>query len=237
MSSISFGALSKAQHDLELESASSNDDSDSDNSDSDDGPPEESRSSSSSRSNNKYKRHNKHAPAESSSKKPVSWIRDIPGLSSKASNFGGGSSGLYKDIRFDTAYGKADLQRARKNYAFLNEYRESELEDMRGQLKNHIGLGENDKHKLQKSIQSLESRMKTLKDRDFEANVLSQYKQSVKTGEKKGPLHLKRSDKRKLVLSEKFKVMKKKDVEKALERKRKKNTAKERRLMPTERMS
>lgn len=165
----------------------------------------------------------------------MSWIRDIPGLPSGSSHKKQG--GLYQDIRFDTAYGKADLQQARKNYAFLNDYRATELDDMKGQLQHHLGLSGNDKNKLQKQIQSMESRMKTLQNRDFEAQVLARYKQSVKTGETKGPLHLKRSDKRKLVLSEKFKVMKKKDVEKAMERKRKKNTAKERKLMPTERMA
>lgn len=235
LSGVSFGALSKAQAELEQEqSDDSNSDSDSDS----DGPPEESGSRAGAgragpSTGSKFKRGHKHAPAEASSKKPVSWIRSVPGLPSSSS----GKSGLYGDIRFDTAYGKADLQRARKNYAFLNEYREAELEDMKGTLANHLGLHAGDKQRLQKQIQAMESRIKTLNDRDFEANVLADYKKSVKTGERKGPLHLKRADKRKLVLSEKFKVMKKKDVDRALERKRKKNTAKERKLMPTERRS
>lgn len=237
MSGISFGALSKAQRELEEEQDPESDsDSDSDS----DGPPEESGSSRGGKGgpgSSRFKRKHKHAPAESSSKKPVSWIRDIPGLPSSGKSSRSQGGGLYGDIRFDTAYGKADLQKARKNYAFLNEYREKELEDMRGQLAHHKGLNENDKQRLKKEIQSTESRIKTLQNRDFEASVLANYKKSVKSGETKGPLHLKRSDKRKLVLSEKFKVMKKKDVEKALERKRKKNTAKERKLMPEQRMS
>ncbi|KAF5092545.1 hypothetical protein D0Z03_002814 [Geotrichum reessii] len=108
---------------------------------------------------------------------------------------------------------------------------------MKDQLNNHLGLNDRNKADLRRQIQQTESRLRTFKDRDFEAQVLQDYKKRVKSGEVKGPLHLKRSDQRKLILSEKFKVMKSKDVNKALERKRKRNTAKERKLMPSERRS
>ncbi|KAF5102096.1 hypothetical protein D0Z00_000556 [Geotrichum galactomycetum] len=228
-SNISFGALSKAQDELLNQSESDSDDSESDS----DGPPEESgsRYKNSKNNNNKNKRRNKHAPAESSSKKPVSWIRGPTTETSQK------SSSLYQDIRFDTAFGKADLQKTRKNYAFLNEYRASEVNEMKDQLKHHPGLNDRNKQDLRRQIQQTESRLRTFKDRDFETQVLQDYKKKVKSGEIKGPLHLKRSDQRKLILSEKFKVMKSKDVNKALERKRKRNTAKERKLMPSERRS
>lgn len=229
-SSISFGALSKAQDEL-MNQSDSGSDSDSD------GPPEESGSRYGNNDNNNNNRNrktssrrNKHSPAESSSKKPVSWIRGPTTESTQKST-------LYKDIRFDPAYGKADLQKTRKNYAFLNEYRASEVREMKDQLNNHLGLNDRNKADLRRQIQQTESRLRTFKDRDFEAQVLQDYKKKVKSGEVKGPLHLKRSDQRKLILSEKFKVMKSKDVNKALERKRKRNTAKERKLMPSERRS
>jgi ribosomal RNA-processing protein 36 len=226
-SNVSFGALSKAQDEL-LNQSESESDSESDS----DGPPEESDSRyKNSKNNSNNKRRNKHAPTESSSKKPVSWIRGPTAETSQK------SSSLYQDIRFDTAYGKADLQKARKNYAFLNEYRESEVREMRDQLQHHPGLNDRNKQDLRRQIQQTESRLRTFKDRDFEMQVLQDYKKKVKSGEIKGPLHLKRSDQRKLILSEKFKVMKSKDVNKALERKRKRNTAKERKLMPSERRS
>lgn len=225
-SSISFGALSKAQDEL-LNQSDDSDDSESDS----DGPPEESGSRFRNSKHAKNKRRNKHAPAEASSKKPVSWIRGPAAETSQK------SSSLYQDIRFDTAFGKADLQKTRKNYAFLNEYRESEVRDMRDQLQHHPGLNDRNKQDLRRQIQQTESRLRTFKDRDFETQVLQDYKKKVKSGEVKGPLHLKRSDQRKLILSEKFKVMKSKEVNKALERKRKRNTAKERKLMPDERRS
>lgn len=61
-----------------------------------------------------------------------------------------------------------------------------------------------------------------MKRRDFENEVVSKYNKQVKDGARDGPKFLKRSDKRKLVLAEQFKSMRKKDVTKSLERKRKK---------------
>ncbi|ANB14798.1 Rrp36p [Sugiyamaella lignohabitans] len=220
--SLSFGALSKAQKSLEEEQRRYDSEEDEQgNSDSDsDGPPEESSASSS----GSHKRRSKHAPAESSFKKPVSWIREVPGLVNKKT-----SSSLYRDIRFDPAYGKSDLQETRKNYAFLNEYREKELQDMKKMVK--TTKDENEKSKLKTAIQALESRLKTFKDRDFEREVIAKHTKEAR----KNNYHLKKSELKKLVLTEKFKTMKKKDVNHALERRRKKNTAKERKQMPLQR--
>ena len=183
-------------------------------SDSDSGQPAEESSKS-------RRRKNKHAPSESSSKHHVSWIRDIPGLKKQT------DSTLYRDVRFDPTYGKADLAETRKNYAFLNEYRQQEMDEMKNQLKKSRNEGE--KHRLQLDIQSLQSRLNTFKQRDFEHQVLTNFKKDHKN------YHLKRSEKRKLILTEKFKSMKKKDIGKVIERKRKKNAAKERKSMPLER--
>lgn len=211
----------------------------------------------------KLKRAHKHAPSEVSIKKRVSVVRDIPGLEP-----------LYKaqaeDIRFDTVFGKADLQQARKNYAFLDDYRKDEISKLKGVLreakmaekaneakrkKKKQGsddeegededeeddgyelptMGERQKENVKRQIQSLEGQLVTMKRRDFENEVVSKYNKQVKDGARDGPKFLKRSDKRKLVLAEQFKSMRKKDVTKSLERKRKKNLAKERQYMPMER--
>lgn len=210
MSSISFGALSKAQNDLkdEKEFDGQQDDPKSD-SDSDSALDESS-----------VKKRHKHAPTEASSKKKVSVIRDIPGLAKTKK-----TSTLYTDIRFDPAYGKADLANTRKNYAFLNEYRQQEIQEMKEMLK--VTKDSHDREKIKTAIQALESRLRTLANRDFEAKVLSQ---APKNGK-----YLKRSEKKKLVLIEKFKTMKKKDIDRIIERRRKKNAAKERKTMPLKR--
>lgn len=208
----------------------------------------------------KLKRAHKHAPSESTFKRRVGVIRDIPGLEPirKAQT---------EDIRFDTVYGKADLEKARKNYEFLDEYRKDEIKELKNVLRDakraekmnqqrakRAEDGDDDDHEddddeeynlptmtewqkedIKRKIQSLEGQLVTMKRRDFENEVVKKYQQDVKTGARDGPKFLKRSDKRKLVLAEQFKTMKKKDVSKSLERKRKRNLAKERKTMPTER--
>lgn len=200
----------------------------------------------------KLKRSHKHAPSESTFKRRVGVIRDIPGLEPirKAKT---------EDIRFDTVFGPADLERARKNYEFLDEYRKDEISSLRNVLREAKRaekmnkkreeegneqdeeeydlptMSERQKDNIKRKIQSLEGQLTTLKRRDFENEVVKKYQKEVKEGVRQGPKFLKRSDKRKLVLAEQYKTMKKKDVSKSLERKRKRNLAKERKTMPTER--
>lgn len=164
----------------------------------------------------------KHAPAESSSKRPVPRIRDVPGLEKRT---------LYRDIRFDPAYGKADLHKTRKDYAFLDEYREKEIAEMQGTLRNNKQLGPDERAALEMKVQSLKSRLDTLKNRDLEKLVLSEYKKNQKKnfelGKQTNPFFLKRSEKRKILQKAKFDSMKASQREKVMERKRKKRRAKE----------
>ena len=162
----------------------------------------------------------------SSTNKPVSRIRDIPGLPSRKSQT------LHSDIRFDAAYGKADLNQARKNYAFLDEYRKQEIANMESILKDKKSkLNESEKEDIRLQLQSLKSRMDSLKNRDLENLILKEYKkkqyQNVKEGKSSQPHFLKRSDKRKILQKAKFDSMKPKQRERAMERKRKKRLGKE----------
>lgn len=237
LQSISFGALNKAQQKIRSsstrnsKSTSSHNqhDSDSENelffeSDSDsDGPPQESSSS-----KNSSKKRSKHAPTEASSKRPVSRIRQIPGLESTK------TSSLYTDIRFDAAYGKADLAKARRDYAFLDEYRQQEIKRMEEILRDKkLGnyLSEQELDEIRMDLQSLKSRMDTLKNRDLENKILSEFKQkqleNFKVGKQNNPYFLKRSEKRKILQKAKFDSMKPKQREKVMERKRKKRLGKE----------
>ncbi|VVT57632.1 uncharacterized protein SAPINGB_P005792 [Magnusiomyces paraingens] len=259
VSGIEFGTLAKAQHEMESKYGNDEDSDDeapsedgvSGNGDDDDDDNEDGRKKWKPQGKDpKHKRANKHAPSETSVRKRVSVVRDIPGLDPVRK--GAGES---EDIRFDTALGRADLTIARKNYAFLDKYREDEVAALKEALREaeaaeranakHEADGEDDedyvrlptlrereKRELKRKIQSLEGTLRTMKARDFETSVVSKYKNEVKSGARQGPLHLKRSDTRKLVLAEKYKVMKKKDIDRAVERKRKRNTARERKLMP-----
>ncbi|EMG48089.1 RRP36 rRNA biogenesis protein RRP36 [Candida maltosa Xu316] len=231
LSKISFGALNKAQSQIQRQSKYNNDVSDDEESndffesDSDsDGPPTEVSSKNS--NNNNSKKKSKHAPSESSSKRPVSKIRDIPGLPSRKSQT------LHTDIRFDAAYGKADLNKARKNYAFLDDYRKQEIANMEKILADKKSkLHDYEKEEIKLQLQSLKSRMDTLKNRDLETQVLSNYKKrqmdDFKSGKVDKPYFLKRSEKRKVLQKAKFDSMKPKQREKTMERKRKKRLGKE----------
>lgn len=249
MNSISFGALNAAQRKLERKEAkkkggktqkkkgrgdSSDSDSDSDGSDgegdffetsdNEDGPTTNKKDNSNRKNGRRevQKKKNKHAPSEASSKRPVSKIRDIGGLENKT---------MYRDIRFDPAYGKANLDEVRKNYSFLDDYRQQEVQEMEQVLKKDKNLSQFNKQKLEFKIQSLKSRLDTLNNRDLENKILSEHKKEqlakFKSGKQANPFFLKKSDKRKLIQKAKFDNMKASQREKVMERKRKRRLGKE----------
>lgn len=175
----------------------------------------------------KHKKKNKHAPSESSCKEPVSKIRQIPGLDTskyKESKFG--------DIRFDPAFGKANEAEVRKNYAFLDNYRQKEIQRISSILKDpKTGrvLSFNEREDLEYQLKALKSKMDSLKNKDFVSkvrrDVKNKYWDDVKEG-KQGH-YIKRSEQKKMIQVEKFKTMKKSQVDKVIERKRKKRLGKE----------
>lgn len=223
MSTISFGALSSAQDKLRREQEEQDSDS---SSDSDSGP-EETTLRPRKQLNAKK---NKHAPSESSAKKPVSRIREIPGLDVRNDN--------HVDIRFDAAYGKADLASTRRNYAFLDEYRAQEIAEMERMVKDTKSaelLSESEMEELKLRLQSLKSRVDAMKNKDFESKILAEHKkkqmQNVKSGVQSNTYFLKKSEQRRLIQKAKYDSMKASQRKKVMERKRKKRLGKEFRRM------
>lgn len=157
------------------------------------------------------------APSEQSTKRPVSRIRDIPGLKPK------GSKSLYQDPRFDTALGKANLQRARKNYKFLDTYREDELANLRNELRNT--KEEEERELIAKAIQSQKSRLETLRKRDEEDEILGKLRNKK----------ISRAKKREIVLKERFNRMSSREVARTLEKRRRKVAQKQKKLLPERR--
>jgi ribosomal RNA-processing protein 36 len=167
------------------------------------------------------KKKGKHAPTETSSKKKVSKIRQIPGLENPR------QTSLYRDIRFDTAFGKADMNRIRKDYQFLDEYRKDEVQEINKMLKDpkmRNKLSQHEIEDLEYQSKSLRSRLDTLKNRDLEQQVVKKYKEERGI---KGNFFLKKSDKRKIIQKHKFENMKASQREKVVERKRKRKLGKE----------
>ncbi|CAM9019655.1 unnamed protein product [Wickerhamomyces anomalus] len=169
------------------------------------------------------KKKSKHAPTEASSKKPVSKIRQIPGLDNPKYKT------LYKDIRFDTALGKADLSKVRKDYKFLDDYRQSEIDQINKMLKDpkvKNKLSDREVRDMEYQAKSLKSRLDSLKNKDLQKEVLQKYKEQNK-GTNGGKFYLKKSEQRKIIQKHKFDTMKASQREKVMERKRKRRLGKE----------
>ncbi|KAK9367637.1 hypothetical protein V1509DRAFT_625797 [Lipomyces kononenkoae] len=168
------------------------------------------------------KRVSKHAPQEVSAKKPVSRYREVIEVPKI----------VRRDPRFESLSGKFDESQFRKNYAFLDSYMESELHDTAEKIKKTKDI--NEVQKLQREYQSLDSKLKVSKRKDFERNILKEHEKNerelVKQGKK--PFYLKKADKRKLILTKKFSEMKGSEVDRAIKRRRKKNISKERKQLP-----
>jgi ribosomal RNA-processing protein 36 len=163
----------------------------------------------------------RYAPIEMSSKRPVRRYREVIPVQKRA----------FRDPRFDPVVaGTASTMAkslARKNYGFLDEYRASEMKDLKSQIKKV--KSQQRKEELQRELMSMQSRQKAREREELEDKILEEHrrkeKELVKEGKK--PFYLKKAERKNRLLVEQFKSMKKRQVDKAIERKRKKVAAKE----------
>lgn len=214
LSSVSFGALARAQASLPSPRRHK----------SDPLPPNNQDASSSLTKSFKppakkppAKRSSKHAPQEQTSKRPVTRTREIvPDARRKP-----------RDPRFDPLVGKLDEGKARRAYAFLDEYRESEMAELRAEIKKT--KNPLDRERLKRQLMSMESRKKAQKKKDEEQNLLAEHRQKEKelVAQGKTPFYLKRSEQKKQLLMNRYEKMSKGQVDRAIERKRKKVVGKE----------
>ncbi|KAL5334787.1 hypothetical protein BJX70DRAFT_347126 [Aspergillus crustosus] len=181
-------------------------------------------------SNKPPSRSSKHAPMVQSSKYAVSRKRTIVEPSSVPKS---------RDPRFDpTIIGRRGGSGAPNDaYAFLDDYRAAELKDLKEQLSKTKDIRRRDA--LQREIRSTQDRLRSIENNKREHDIVTEHKkrekQLIREGKKTTPYFLKKSDIKKQALLKKYEGMKSKDRLKALERRRKKATAKERKEMPWER--
>jgi len=167
----------------------------------------------------------KGAPEEISSKRRPSSFRKIVQPTRREG----------RDPRFDprvvgdaapTGAAKAALER---NYAFLDDLRRAEMDDLKARLRLAKKRRAPDREALERELMSLQSRDKARAQKKLEEKVLDEHrareKELVKEGKK--PFYLKKSEQKSRLLVERFKGMKKRQVDKAIERRRKKDAAKE----------
>ncbi|EON96168.1 putative rrna processing protein [Phaeoacremonium minimum UCRPA7] len=138
----------------------------------------------------------------------------------------------YRDPRFDSLAGPLDEARAQKAYAFLDDYRDDEMKQLRAAVKK--AKTPREKEELQRALMSMESKKKAKDRKERERAVIEEHrkqeKELVKQGKK--PFYLKKSEQKKRLLLDQFANMSEKQVEKAIEKKRKKVAAKEKKEMP-----
>ncbi|CAG7947295.1 unnamed protein product [Penicillium olsonii] len=177
-------------------------------------------------------RTSKHAPMEMSSKRAVTRRRTAVELP---------NAPKARDPRFDAAVmghsGVGKHAHGGKAYAFLDEYRASELAELKAQLgktKNYEM-----KEKLKAQIRTAQDKLRSAANKKREEEVRAEHKsrekQLIKEGKKATPYYLKKSDLKKQVLEKKYGEMGSRERSKALERRRKKVASKEKKEMPWER--
>ncbi|KAK3587747.1 hypothetical protein CHS0354_042702 [Potamilus streckersoni] len=176
-----------------------------------------------SKPNKKFKRENKNRPMEMSSKSNVPRVRQIMPVKKK----------IARDPRFDDLSGQYNETFFKEAYSFLDDVKAKEKEKVKALLKK-----EKDEEK-KKNMQALVNRMnqqeQSMLQKKKQTGLLNEWKkkEEERIKEGKNPYFLKKSDKKTLILAEKYKELKKSGkVEKYLNKKRKKNAQKERKKLP-----
>lgn len=169
-------------------------------------------------------RANKNRPTEVSSKRQVTRYREIVENTKPKS----------RDPRFETLCGNFNQESFRKTHAFI-------FEEKLPQEKQHIAMqlkkqkGEAKKRELKRKLSTLDQQIKqdvqTQKRKKQEGERKRIEREAVKRGKK--PFHLKKGDRKKEELIQKYKELKKAGkLESFLEKRRKKNSQKDTKSMP-----
>lgn len=143
-----------------------------------------------------------------------------------------------RDPRFEALTGQLDEAKFAKNYAFLDEYRESEMAELRMQIKKTKDVTV--KEGLKRQLLSMESKKKARQKKDAETQLLQEHRKKEKelVAQGKQPFYLRKSEQKKQLLMDRYAGMSKSQVDRAIERKRKKVVGKEKKeLASLERVS
>nr|XP_022334422.1 ribosomal RNA processing protein 36 homolog isoform X1 [Crassostrea virginica]XP_022334423.1 ribosomal RNA processing protein 36 homolog isoform X1 [Crassostrea virginica]XP_022334424.1 ribosomal RNA processing protein 36 homolog isoform X2 [Crassostrea virginica] len=172
-----------------------------------------------------FKRANKNRPMEISSKKPVPRLKRTAPAKKKVT----------RDPRFDDLSGEYREELFSRSYGFLDDIKSREREKVQKSLKK-----EKDPEKKQE-LQYLLNRMKQQEQasdkKDQQKRIERDWKkkEQVRVKEGKTPFYLKKSERRKLELAEKYRELQKSGkVDAYLGKKRKKTAQKEKKKLPVQ---
>ncbi|XP_057478681.1 uncharacterized protein LOC130766030 [Actinidia eriantha] len=168
-------------------------------------------------------RANKNRPMEASAKKPVGRFREVIQVPKK----------VVRDPRFESLCGNFDVEGFKKRYSFIYENElPAEREELKKLMKksNDPAVIEESKNRISLIDKQLKSASKH-SDRDILAKHKKKEREAAKQGKK--PFYLKKSEIQKQRLVEKYEELKASGkLESFLEKRRRKNAAKDHRYMP-----
>lgn len=167
-------------------------------------------------------RSSKHAPSEISSKKAVTRRREVIPTT---------KIGL-RDPRFEPLSGPIDEARTQKNYSFLEAYQDSEIISLKSAISK--SKDEDTTTELKIALLRMESRKKTQQAKSQRQEVLRTHREKEKELIKQGkkPFYLKKAEQKKRTLLDTFEGMNAKQIDRVIERRRKKKAGRERKGMP-----
>ncbi|KAH8683058.1 hypothetical protein BGZ60DRAFT_399279 [Tricladium varicosporioides] len=169
-----------------------------------------------------FSRASKHAPTELSSKKAVSRKREVVPIHKLQA----------RDPRFEPTNSSVDNGKIRKLYGFLDDYREDEMRELKTKIKNV--KDEDEKEMLKRRLLSMEERKRAQERKDRHQAVLDRHRKEEKELVKQGkqPFYLKKTEQKKRVLLDQYGDLKGKQLDRVIERRRKKVEGKEKKNMP-----
>nr|XP_023680801.1 ribosomal RNA processing protein 36 homolog [Paramormyrops kingsleyae]XP_023680802.1 ribosomal RNA processing protein 36 homolog [Paramormyrops kingsleyae] len=169
------------------------------------------------------KRLNKNRPMEVSAKQSVPFLRHVVPVKKK----------MPRDPRFDDLSGEYKPEIFEKTYSFIKTIKQKEKELVQKKIKKVKSMKKKEQldHLLKRMVDQERAQKQRELQREKELEHKRRQRELVKQGHR--PFFLKKSDKRKLELAEKYSDLKRSGkLENFLSKKRKRNAMKDRRKMP-----
>ncbi|KAJ1984985.1 rRNA biogenesis protein rrp36 [Dimargaris verticillata] len=167
-------------------------------------------------------------PTAMSSKRPVSRFRQVIATQGKRT----------RDPRFDEQCGHLNEGLFKQAYKFLDGYQQHEEAELRAELKATKDL--NRREQIKRTLSVMASQRNTEEQKAKRKQIIREHRKTEMEHIEKGkqPYYLKKADIKQVELAEKFKDIKDPQrLEKVMERRRKRNAAKDHRSLPYQRRS
>ncbi|KAK2817571.1 hypothetical protein Q5P01_025762 [Channa striata] len=177
-----------------------------------------------SREISRTKRLNKNRPMEISAKKPAPFLRHVVPVRKPT----------LRDPRFDDLSGEFKPEIFEKTFKFIDDIRHREKEIVKKQLK-RVKNSNTRMERLQFLLKRMENQERARLSREQQRERELQFKRQQRERANQGarPFFLKKSEKKKLQLAEKYQELRKSGkLENFLSKKRKRNAVKDRRKLP-----